>query len=55
MTEQEKKLKHLIVDMLPYLEDTDDEGPLGEGWKSPKLKGIINRAYEAIGSSERWR
>ena len=34
----------LIAQMLDFLEDVQDEGPIAEGWKSDKLMAVIAAA-----------
>ena len=46
LTEAEvrKQDNALIAQMLDFLEDVQDEGPIAEGWKSDKLMAVIAAA-----------
>ncbi len=40
--------KHLAEEILLHLEYTEDEGPIGEGWKSQELQRCIQQLKKAI-------
>lgn len=43
-----RRLRKLLRATLPYLRNHDDRGPLGEGWQSDELRGLIEQV-EGVG------
>lgn len=53
LKKQVKQGDALIAQMLDFLEDVQDEGPIGEGWKSDKLMATIAAASARLDSTAR--
>lgn len=53
LSEVRKQDEALIAQMLDFLEDVQDEGPIGEGWKSDKLMATIAAASARLDSTAR--
>jgi hypothetical protein len=49
---ENERMRSFLAEALEHLEWVTDEGPLGEGWKSPKLRKLVDDIDSLVQAAE---